>query len=332
MLINSGVRNVMVVSLLVCLLLTHLIAWLLTWSSTLLVAISATGTVMFCLLWLYITQYLISPLNRIKRRPERGFTEIKSIVIPALRTHCASRSFSGINSIRKNIIPTVSVIRSNLKTAIKRSLKIEQPSPAMMGAPSGRIESGNRNAGNVSSIILASLNIKTATRPASKGGKSVTQEAQNWPWVSNCAQQLTGCIEKHAFVKTAGASDYLNGLSLVAREISPWDLHSGNATEGISSLTEIPHHAASQQEPRLKITPPSTVAGVKELTASAAVRECQNDEPQIRTRYHGLHPPVRQSLPALRNSQQLKPFSIVKQMPPSYIAYRTVNACYVIQS
>lgn len=172
MLINSGVRKVLVVSLLVCLLLSHLIAWLLTWSSTLLVAISATGTVMFCLLWLYITQYLISPINSMKRRVEGCSTEITSIIIPALRTHCASRSLPGINSFTQNIVYTVSVIPSNLKTAIKRSLEVEQPSPALIGAPSGRVENCNRNAGNVASTILASLNIKTATSPAHVEGVS----------------------------------------------------------------------------------------------------------------------------------------------------------------
>lgn len=307
----------MVVSLLVCLLLSHLIAWLLTWSNTLLVAISATGTVMFCLLWLYITQYLTSPINRIKRRAERGFAKIKLTIIPALRTHYASRSLPGINSFMQNIVSTVNVIRSNLKTATKRPVKLEQFFPELIGAPSGRVQSGNCNAGNLASTRLASLNTKTATRPARRGGKSVSQEAQNGPWVCNCAQQLTGSIEKHAVVKTASTREHLNGLSLVGREFSLWDLHSGNATECISSLTEIPHHTAPKQDSRLKITPQSTFAGVKELTASAAVRECQNDEPQIKTRYHGLHPPVRQSLPALWEFSTNEPiFHSATDAPP----------------
>jgi methyl-accepting chemotaxis protein len=73
----------------------------------LLTAISVVWVATLALLWLYMTYYLVTPINTVKKSIEEVTAGNLSITIPEFGNNCAGRLIPGINSLSASIATLV---------------------------------------------------------------------------------------------------------------------------------------------------------------------------------------------------------------------------------
>ncbi|WP_318385388.1 methyl-accepting chemotaxis protein [Enterobacter sp.] len=263
MLRHISVRTFIMLFLLGSFVLTDIIVIALSKDATLIITLNTLWAVTLCLLWLYMTAYLVSPINIVKKSIDEVTNGNLSITIPEFGNNCAGRLIPGINSLSSNIATLVREIRSSSQTAMdlsgqlharsaELSVKTEEQSAALIQTASSMEEMAASTKNNAENTQLATLRANEASDSARKGGKLMEQVATNMQSITDCAHQMneiigmidgiafqTNILALNAAVEAARAGDHGKGFSVVAGEVRSLAHRSAEAAKSIKSLIEV---------------------------------------------------------------------------------------------
>ncbi len=237
---------------------------------TLITALSALWLVTLGLLWMYMTVYLVSPINTVKKSIDEVTDGNLSITIPEFGNNCAGRLIPGINSLSSNIATLVREIRASSQSAMdlseqlharsaELSVKTEEQSAALIQTAASMEQMAASTKNNAENTQLASQRANDATRSARKGGELMGQVATNMQSITDCARQMneiigmidgiafqTNILALNAAVEAARAGDHGKGFSVVAGEVRNLAHRSAEAAKSIKSLIEVTAQNVSQ--------------------------------------------------------------------------------------
>lgn len=263
MLRNISVRTFILIFLLAIFLIIDVLAILLSASIAIMVMFNIGWLVAISLLWLYMTKYLVTPINAVKRSIDEVTSGNLSVHIPEFGNNCAGRLIPGINSLSSNISTLVSEIRTSSQTAMtlseqlanrsaELSVKTEQQSATLMQTASSMEEIAASTKNNAENTRLASGRAGDATLCARRGGELMGDVATNMQSITDCARQMTeiiGMIDGIAFqtnilalnaaVEAARAGDHGKGFSVVAGEVRNLAHRSAEAAKSIKTLISV---------------------------------------------------------------------------------------------
>ncbi|WP_318365382.1 methyl-accepting chemotaxis protein [Enterobacter sp.] len=263
MLRHISVRTFIMLFLLGSFVLTDIIVIALSKDATLIITLNTIWAVTLCLLWLYMTAYLVSPIYIVKKSIDEVTNGNLSITIPEFGNNCAGRLIPGINSLSSNIATLVREIRSSSQTAMdlsgqlharsaELSVKTEEQSAALIQTASSMEEMAASTKNNAENTQLATLRANEASDSARKGGKLMEQVATNMQSITDCAHQMneiigmidgiafqTNILALNAAVEAARAGDHGKGFSVVAGEVRSLAHRSAEAAKSIKSLIEV---------------------------------------------------------------------------------------------
>lgn len=89
MLRNISVRTFIIYFLLVVLLIIDGLVWTLSESTTLFIAVNIINVLAVMLLWSYMTKYLVTPINTVKKSIEEVTSGNLVVSIPEFGNNCA---------------------------------------------------------------------------------------------------------------------------------------------------------------------------------------------------------------------------------------------------
>ncbi|WP_312079490.1 methyl-accepting chemotaxis protein [Leclercia sp.] len=263
MLRNISVRTFILSYLLVVLLVIDGMVILLAPQTSLLIALNVLFVVAFVLLRVYMTQYLVVPINTVKRSIEEVVSGNLGVTIPEFGDNCAGRLIPGINTLSSNIATLVREIRSSSATAMSLSeqlaarssalaAKTELQSASLIQTSASMEQMAATTKNTADNTRLANEKANVATRQAQKGGELMGQVATNMTSITECAQQMTEIITMidgiafqtnilalNAAVEAARAGDHGKGFSVVAGEVRSLAHRSAEAAKSIKSLIAV---------------------------------------------------------------------------------------------
>ncbi|EOC9243345.1 methyl-accepting chemotaxis protein [Enterobacter cloacae] len=270
MLKNISVRTFIVYFLLSLFLLNAAVVFLFTGASSLLITLNVINVTALFLLWIYMTQYLVTPINTVKKSIEEVTAGNLGVTIPEFGNNCAGRLIPGINSLSGNIATLVREIRASSQTAMtlsdqlssrsaQLSVKTEQQSASLVQTAASMEQMAASTKNNADNTRLASEQANQATLQARKGGELMGQVAQNMQSITECAQQMTEIISMidgiafqtnilalNAAVEAARAGDHGKGFSVVAEEVRNLAHRSAEAAKNIKTLIEVTSNNVTQ--------------------------------------------------------------------------------------
>ncbi|RTY47139.1 chemoreceptor protein [Enterobacter hormaechei subsp. steigerwaltii] len=270
MLRNISVRTFIVYFLLCVFLVSDGVIALFSRNSSLFIAVIIVQFIALFLLWAYMTKYLVTPINTVKKSIEEVTSGKLGVLIPEFGNNCAGRLIPGINSLSSNIATLVREIRASSQTAMtlsdqlssrsaQLSVKTEQQSASLVQTAASMEEMAASTKNNADNTRLASEQANIATLQARKGGKLMGQVANNMQSITDCAQQMTEIISLidgiafqtnilalNAAVEAARAGDHGKGFSVVAGEVRSLAHRSAEAAKNIKSLIEVTSHNVTQ--------------------------------------------------------------------------------------
>ncbi|EHN8733855.1 methyl-accepting chemotaxis protein [Enterobacter hormaechei] len=270
MLRNISVRTFIVYFLLCVFLVSDGVIALFSRNSSLFIAVIIVQFIALFLLWAYMTKYLVTPINTVKKSIEEVTSGKLGVSIPEFGNNCAGRLIPGINSLSSNIATLVREIRASSQTAMtlsdqlssrsaQLSVKTEQQSASLVQTAAGMEEMAASTKNNADNTRLASEQANIATLQARKGGELMGQVANNMQSITDCAQQMTEIISLidgiafqtnilalNAAVEAARAGDHGKGFSVVAGEVRSLAHRSAEAAKNIKSLIEVTSHNVTQ--------------------------------------------------------------------------------------
>lgn len=270
MLRNISVRTFIVYFLLCVFLVSDGVIALFSRNSSLFIAVIIVQFIALFLLWAYMTKYLVTPINTVKKSIEEVTSGKLGVSIPEFGNNCAGRLIPGINSLSSNIATLVREIRASSQTAMtlsdqlssrsaQLSVKTEQQSASLVQTAASMEEMAASTKNNVDNTRLASEQANIATLQARKGGELMGQVANNMQSITDCAQQMTEIISLidgiafqtnilalNAAVEAARAGDHGKGFSVVAGEVRSLAHRSAEAAKNIKSLIEVTSHNVTQ--------------------------------------------------------------------------------------
>lgn len=270
MLRNISVRTFIVYFLLCVFLVSDGVIALFSGSFSLFIAVIIVQCIALILLWAYMTKYLVTPINTVKKSIEEVTSGNLGVSIPEFGNNCAGRLIPGINSLSSNIATLVREIRASLQTAMtlsdqlssrsaQLSVKTEQQSASLVQTAASMEEMAASTKNNADNTRLASEQANIATLQARKGGELMGQVANNMQSITDCAQQMTEIISLidgiafqtnilalNAAVEAARAGDHGKGFSVVAGEVRSLAHRSAEAAKNIKSLIEVTSHNVTQ--------------------------------------------------------------------------------------
>lgn len=103
MLRNISVRTFIVYFLLCVFLVSDGVIALFSRNSSLFIAVIIVQFIALFLLWAYMTKYLVTPINTVKKSIEEVTSGKLGVSIPEFGNNCAGRLIPGINSLSSNI-------------------------------------------------------------------------------------------------------------------------------------------------------------------------------------------------------------------------------------
>lgn len=263
MLRNISVRTFIILYLLVSFFILDVLVIVVSKNIVLFAMTSVVSLTSLTLLWFYMTQYLVTPINTVKKSIEEVTSGNLSIVIPEFGNNCAGRLIPGINSLSASIASLVKEIRASSDTALELSaqlasrsadlsVKTEEQSAALVQTASSMEQMASSTKNNADNTRLASTRAKDATTCAQKGGKLMGQVAKNMQSITDCADQMTEIISiidgiafqtnilaLNAAVEAARAGDHGKGFSVVAGEVRSLAHRSAEAAKNIKSLIAV---------------------------------------------------------------------------------------------
>ncbi|WP_371316132.1 methyl-accepting chemotaxis protein [Enterobacter sp. ENT03] len=222
------------------------------------------------LLWAYMTFYLVSPINTVKKSIDEVIAGNLSITIPIFGNNCAGRLIPGINHLSSNIATLVREIRASSQAAMDLSgqlhsrsadlsVKTEEQSAALIQTASSMEQMAASTKNNAENTQLATRCASNATGSARKGGELMDQVSSNMQSITDCAQQMTDIIAMidgiafqtnilalNAAVEAARAGDHGKGFSVVAGEVRTLAHRSAEAAKSIKSLIAVTTENVSQ--------------------------------------------------------------------------------------
>ncbi|XEE37558.1 methyl-accepting chemotaxis protein [Enterobacter hormaechei] len=270
MLRNISVRTFVVYFLLCVFLVSDGVIALFSLNSSLFIAIIIVQFIALFLLWAYMTKYLVTPINSVKKSIEEVTSGKLGVSIPEFGNNCAGRLIPGINSLSSNIATLVREIRASSQTAMtlsdqlssrsaQLSVKTEQQSASLVQTAASMEEMAASTKNNADNTRLASEQANIATLQARKGGELMGLVANNMQSITDCAQQMTEIISLidgiafqtnilalNAAVEAARAGDHGKGFSVVAGEVRSLAHRSAEAAKNIKSLIEVTSHNVTQ--------------------------------------------------------------------------------------
>lgn len=270
MLRNISVRTFIVYFLLCVFLVSDGVIALFSGSFSLFIAVIIVQCIALILLWAYMTKYLVTPINTVKKSIEEVTSGNLGVSIPEFGNNCAGRLIPGINSLSSNIATLVREIRASSQTAMtlsdqlssrsaQLSVKTEQQSASLVQTAASMEEMAASTKNNADNTRLASEQANIATLQARKGGGLMGQVANNMQSITDCAQQMTEIISLidgiafqtnilalNAAVEAARAGDHGKGFSVVAGEVRSLAHRSAEAAKNIKSLIEVTSHNVTQ--------------------------------------------------------------------------------------
>lgn len=270
MLRNISVRTFIVYFLLCVFLVSDGVITLFSRNSSLFIAVIIVQFIALFLLWAYMTKYLVTPINTVKKSIEEVTSGKLGVSIPEFGNNCAGRLIPGINSLSSNIATLVREIRASSQTAMtlsdqlssrsaQLSVKTEQQSASLVQTAASMEEMAASTKNNADNTRLASEQANIATLQARKGGELMGQVANNMQSITDCAQQMTEIISLidgiafqtnilalNAAVEAARAGDHGKGFSVVAGEVRSLAHRSAEAAKNIKSLIEVTSHNVMQ--------------------------------------------------------------------------------------
>lgn len=270
MLRNISVRTFIVYFLLCVFLVSDGVIALFSRNSSLFIAVIIVQFIALFLLWAYMTKYLVTPINTVKKSIEEVTSGKLGVSIPEFGNNCAGRLILGINSLSSNIATLVREIRASSQTAMtlsdqlssrsaQLSVKTEQQSASLVQTAASMEEMAASTKNNADNTRLASEQANIATLQARKGGELMGQVANNMQSITDCAQQMTEIISLidgiafqtnilalNAAVEAARAGDHGKGFSVVAGEVRSLAHRSAEAAKNIKSLIEVTSHNVTQ--------------------------------------------------------------------------------------
>jgi methyl-accepting chemotaxis protein len=157
------------------------------------------------LVWLYMTKYLVTPINAVKRSIDEVNDGNLSVRIPVFGNNCAGRLIPGINSLSNNISTLVAEIRASSDTAMslsdqlatrsgELSVKTEQQSATLMETAASMEQIAASTKNNAEHTRLASERAGDATQCARKRRRADGEVATNMQSITDCARQMTEII------------------------------------------------------------------------------------------------------------------------------------------
>ncbi|EMM1578114.1 methyl-accepting chemotaxis protein [Enterobacter hormaechei] len=270
MLRNISVRTFIVYFLLCVFLVSDGVIALFSRNSSLFIAVIIVQFIALFLLWAYMTKYLVTPINTVKKSIEEVTSGKLGVSIPEFGNNCAGRLIPGINSLSSNIATLVREIRASSQTAMtlsdqlssrsaQLSVKTEQQSASLVQTAASMEEMAASTKNNADNTRLASEQANIATLQARKDGELMGQVANNMQSITDCAQQMTEIISLidgiafqtnilalNAAVEAARAGDHGKGFSVVAGEVRSLAHRSAEAAKNIKSLIEVTSHNVTQ--------------------------------------------------------------------------------------
>lgn len=263
MLRNLSVRTFIFFYLLVSFVIVDAIVIVLSKNIPLFVAVTGVSVISLALIWIYLTQYLVTPINTVKRSIEAVTAGNLSIVIPEFGNNCAGRLIPGINSLSASIAVLVKEIRLSSDNALglsaqlasrsaDLSVKTEEQSAALVQTASSMEEMASSTKNNADNTRLASTRANDASSCAERGGQLMGQVAKNMQSITDCAEQMreiisiidgiafqTNILALNAAVEAARAGDHGKGFSVVAGEVRSLAHRSAEAAKNIKSLIAV---------------------------------------------------------------------------------------------
>lgn len=263
MLKNISVRTFIIGFLFSLFLVSAGVVVLFSSNTSLFISLNVINFVALFLLWVYMTKYLVTPINTVKRSIEEVTAGNLGVSIPEFGNNCAGRLIPGINSLSGNIATLVREIRASSQTAMtlsdqlsarsaQLSVKTEQQSASLVQTAASMEQMAASTKNNADNTRLASEQVNVATLQARKGGELMGQVASNMQSITECAQQMTEIISLidgiafqtnilalNAAVEAARAGDHGKGFSVVAEEVRNLAHRSAEAAKNIKTLIEI---------------------------------------------------------------------------------------------
>lgn len=270
MLKNISVRTFVLVYLVGVFLISNFLVAVSPGKFTLLIALNIFFIVAFLLLFTYLTQFLVKPINTVKKSIEEVTAGKLGVIIPEFGNNCAGRLIPGINTLSGNIATLVSEIRASSQTAMSLSdqlaarsaalsAKTEQQSASLVETAASMEQMAATTRNTADNTRLASERANAATQQAKKGGELMGQVANNMNSITECAQQMTEIISiidgiafqtnilaLNAAVEAARAGDHGKGFSVVAGEVRSLAHRSAEAAKNIKSLIDVTSHNVNQ--------------------------------------------------------------------------------------
>ncbi|HCH0656058.1 TPA: chemoreceptor protein [Enterobacter asburiae] len=263
MLKNISVRTFIIGFLFSLFLVSAAVVVLFSSNTSLFISLNVINFVALFLLWVYMTKYLVTPINTVKRSIEEVTAGNLGVSIPEFGNNCAGRLIPGINSLSGNIATLVREIRASSQTAMtlsdqlsarsaQLSVKTEQQSASLVQTAASMEQMAASTKNNADNTRLASEQANVATLQARKGGELMGQVASNMQSITECAQQMTEIISLidgiafqtnilalNAAVEAARAGDHGKGFSVVAEEVRNLAHRSAEAAKNIKTLIEV---------------------------------------------------------------------------------------------
>lgn len=260
---NTSVRTFIMLFLLASLGLMNILVIVLTKNSTLPLLTSTISALTLLFMWFYMTAYLVSPINTVKKSIDEVTAGNVSVTIPEFGNNCAGRLIPGINSLASSIATLVREIRASSQSALdlshqlsarsaELSVKTEEQSAALIQTASSMEQMAASTKNNANNTQLASQQAIEATRCARQGGELMTQVASNMQSITDCARQMTEIISLidgiafqtnilalNAAVEAARAGEHGKGFSVVAGEVRHLAHRSAEAAKSIKSLIDV---------------------------------------------------------------------------------------------
>ncbi len=201
MLKNISVRSFILSFLIVSFLIMDFLVIAISKNMALLTAISVVWVATLALLWLYMTYYLVTPINTVKKSIEEVTSGNLSITIPEFGNNCAGRLIPGINSLSASIATLVTEIRISSQNAMELSdqlasrsgelsVKTEEQSAALVQTAASMEQMASSTKNNAENTRLASTRASDASTSARKGGDLMGQVAKNMQSITDCAGQM----------------------------------------------------------------------------------------------------------------------------------------------
>ncbi len=263
MLKNISVRTFIIGFLLSLFLVNAGVVVLFSSNPSLFISLNVINFIALFLLWVYMTKYLVTPINTVKKSIEEVTAGNLGVSIPEFGNNCAGRLIPGINSLSGNIATLVREIRASSQTAMtlsdqlsarsaQLSVKTEQQSASLVQTAASMEQMAASTKNNADNTRLASEQANVATLQARKGGELMGQVANNMQSITECAQQMTEIISLidgiafqtnilalNAAVEAARAGDHGKGFSVVAEEVRNLAHRSAEAAKNIKALIEV---------------------------------------------------------------------------------------------